>query len=356
MNPTPGKIAIIIPAFNPDERLTRLILALRALNFDKIVVVDDGSDASCEPVFSQLLLLNCPVVRHKVNQGKGAALKSGIRYTIARFPELAGIVTADADGQHLPEDIARLCDAIPFHPNAILLGVRDFSLPDIPLRSRLGNRITSLVFYLTTKIRCPDTQTGLRAIPRKLCDFALSIPGERYEYEMNLLTQCGKEGLPIIQLPISTVYLDKNATSHFRPVKDSARIYQNFIKFGVSSLLSAGTDLSLFALFAYLIFGQSTAGILASTVAARCLSGALNFTLNKKWCFASRGRYVNQALKYGILFGAQMLLSWSMVSFFCLYFPQLLAVKVVTDCTLFFFSFIIQRKVVFRDPNPHKQS
>jgi putative flippase GtrA len=230
--------------------------------------------------------------------------------------------------------------------------MRNFSGADVPKKSRLGNRITSFIFLICTKIHCPDTQTGLRGIPISLIDFCLSVPGERFEYETNLLITAAKKGIHLEMMPISTVYLENNHSSHFHPVKDSVRIYynifRNIIKFIASSLTCAAVDLTVFTLLSSFLFGRSSAGIFNSTVIARCLSGVLNFTLNKVWCFGIRGDNLKHAVKYLILFCIQMLLSWAFVTLFSYLPVHLTILKVLTDTVLFILSYFIQKKLIFR--------
>ena len=181
-------------------------------------------------MFDRLEKSGCTVCRHIKNMGKGRALKTGIRRAAESFPGLSGVVTADADGQHLPRDIMRLAGALAGSPESLILGARDFSSPQVPPRSRLGNRITSFIFRRITGVGCSDTQTGLRAIPAHHIAFCLSVPGERYEYETNLLISAAKKGIPFKTIPIETVYLEKNRSSHFNPVLDSARIYYHIFR------------------------------------------------------------------------------------------------------------------------------
>lgn len=351
------KIAIVIPALNPDKSIIYLVEQLQKIRNSVIVIVDDGSSYSYKDLFMKLEYnYDCIVCRHPNNLGKGEALKTGIRTARNMYPEIAGIVTADADGQHLYEDIYLTAEAVQVYPESLILGVRDFSSKNVPFKSFWGNRITSLVFKISTKISCPDTQTGLRGIPASLIDFCLSIPGSRYEYEMNMLTAAAKSGTPLVMLPITTVYINKNRSSHFHPVMDSARIYFPFLKFGISSLLSAGTDLSIFTLLTYSLLSRTASGILAATITARCLSGVLNFALNKKWCFRSTGDSFAEAAKYFVLFCAQMLLSWLLVTMLSGIPVNLTLIKMMVDGTLFAGSYIVQNKLIFREKSAVPQN
>lgn len=344
------KTAIIIPALNPDKRLINVIEKLNKMSDSAIVIINDGSLNSCHNIFYLLEnTCNCIVCHHTKNKGKGEALKTGIRRAMREYPELLGIVTADADGQHLPEDIVRVADELPGHPESLILGSRDFSLANVPFKSRWGNRITSFVFYLGTRIRCPDTQTGLRGIPASLFELCLSVPGSRFEYEMNVLIASAKKNVPFVTLPISTVYHENNIASHFHAFKDSARIYFNILKFGISSLTCAAVDLTVFSLLMYSMFGRSSSGIFAATAMARCISGLLNFTLNKKWCFESHGDNLVQAVKYFALFCAQLTTSWAIVTILSRLPVNITVLKMLTDSGLFVLSYFIQKNFIFRN-------
>jgi putative flippase GtrA len=348
------KTAIIIPALNPDYRLAELVSQIRRISDDAVIIVNDGSSAGHRALFSQLEDgESCIVTHHPRNLGKGAALKTGIRLALETYPGLTGFVTADADGQHRAEDIVRVSNDLMLHPGGIILGTRNLNAPQVPFKSRWGNRITSDVFRLCTGVSCPDTQTGLRAFPSSLAEFCLSVPGERYEYEMNVLLAAAREHIPLVMLPVSTVYYGGNRSSHFRAVRDSALIYGNILgsllRFSLSSLTCAAADVSLFTLFtSAAVFGGTPVGILASTVTARCLSGALNFTLNKKWSFGSQGRGSRQAAMYGALFLTQMFLSFSLVTLLSALPVNLTFIKMFTDCCLFAGSYYVQKNLIFK--------
>jgi len=223
---------LVIPALHPDEQLLALVEEMRAISPDmQIVIVDDGSGPAYGQIFDQLkFMYDCILCRHPENYGKGAAIKTGIGHMSRRYPSCTGYITADADGQHRPGDILKVAKALQQHPDSLILGTRDFCREQVPFKSRWGNRITSGVFRLITGMNCPDTQTGLRGIPAQHVELALEAPGERFEYEINFLMAAAQNCVPILAVPISTVYLEGNRSSHFRPVRDSARIYGSILK------------------------------------------------------------------------------------------------------------------------------
>lgn len=337
---------ILIPALEPEKKLITLCEQLRGLGFTDIVIIDDGSGEDYREIFATLEELGCIVSYHKTNLGKGAALKTGIKTAIGRFGSGNIYITADADGQHLPEDIAKA--AAQSSPDVLVLGVRDFSSDNVPIKSRWGNRISSLLFRIFNGVSCPDTQTGLRVIPARLEKTALETEGERYEYEMNFLARACHI-LPFKYVPINTVYEDGNKSSHFRPVADSVRVYGKFFKFMLSSLSGALTDILLYIIFSSIIPFSKEMVVFTAAVLARICSGIVNFTLNRFFAFKSKKPAAIEFLRYGTLFIAQMCASAGLVTLLSVVIPiPTIIVKIAVDILLFFLSYAIQKNWVFR--------
>ncbi|MBK5262605.1 MAG: bifunctional glycosyltransferase family 2/GtrA family protein, partial [Peptostreptococcaceae bacterium] len=342
------KPVVIIPAFNPDEKLIDLVEKLTKMEF-QIIAVNDGSGQEYWHIFDTIKAkYQCDLCNHSENMGKGAALKTGIQYADVNYPECSGYITADADGQHSPEDILSVANSLEMNPDGLVLGTRNFSKSGIPIKSFLGNRITSLVYFLSTGKKCRDTQTGLRGIPRKFTELSLSISGDKYEYEMNMLLIMGHMGITFIEVPIAAIYLEKNKSSHFNSVKDSIIIYLNIFKYSFSSFFSAGIDVSLFTVLVHFVFGSGHIGILEATVAARLVAGGVNFLLNKHWVFQSEKHNWEETFKYFTLFGFQILVSWLLVTSLKLLPVNITLIKIFVDFTLFFVSYQIQKVFVFK--------
>jgi len=339
--------AIIIPVYQPNHLLIKLVDDLFALNLKNLLIIDDGSKAEFAPIFATLESKGCTVLHHDINMGKGAAIKTGILYAYQTFPDIFGYVTCDADGQHQPHDILNISNTLDTHPDSLILGSRDFSSPDVPKKSRMGNRFSSFYFKLTTGITCHDTQTGLRGIPKALTPLALTIKENRYDYEMTFLTTVAKSGHTIIMTPISTVYLDSNSSSHFRPFVDSVRIYKEPIKFALSSLLCAGVDIGLFTLLTILLESSLIKVIFMATLIARIASGILNFLLNRRWSFRNTNPIKRQFVRYLALYLAQLGLSFAFVSLLSFIPIHLTLIKLLVDSLLFMGSFFIQKNWVF---------
>lgn len=357
------KITVVLPSLNPDEKMTNLVDRLVEAGFRDIVIVNDGSDSQhLEPFRRAAEYPACVVLNHEVNRGKGRALKTAFSYVLNHRPDSAGVVTIDGDGQHQIPDIKACCQALLEEPDKVTLGCRDFTAPDVPWRSRLGNRLTVAVFRLFCGIRITDTQTGLRAVPRQfLLDF-LKVEGDRFEYETNMLLYMKRAGIQIREVPIATIYLEENKSSHFNPLKDSAKIYGAILRFALSSFASSLVDISLFTILNFLLDPYLTRGvrILASTVLARILSALFNYGLNHKAVFKSQEPAGRTLWRYALLCASQTLISYGLV--FAL--SQLLSggpgtdslIKIVVDVTLFFISFRIQRDWVFADAKKRGKS
>lgn len=337
-------IYIIIPALDPDEKMIGLIKECFRMGMKKIIVVDDASHENCLDIFLKAEKMGCTVIHHKTNLGKGAAIKSALRYLRC---DDCSYITADADGQHLPSDIALIAGAMKENPDSLVLGVRNFSEHDVPFRSRTGNAFSSFFFRLATGVKCQDTQTGLRGIPHMLTDKLLSTDGDRYDFEMNFLVNAAKSSVRFVMIPIHTVYKDKNKCSHFHPLRDSFLIYKVPLKFCAASLISAAADLLLFMCLRYLFVSRSVSDIFAATACARVVSGAVNFFLNKKWSFRSGGATVSEALKYIILFVSQITLSSLIVKALSFIPINIVLIKCFTDTVLFIVSYAVQKYWVF---------
>ena len=340
-----AEIAVLIPSYKPDERLLELVNKLLALGFENIVVVNDGSGPYHQSIFDTLdESESVTVCEHATNKGKGAALKTGFRFVQGASNSVTGVVTADADGQHLPRDIRRVAAAGLKNPNQIVLGCRTFA-DGTPLRSKVGNLATATLMRFVHGIGLSDTQTGLRYLPQSLLADLVTLSGDGYEFELQSLIQAKQRRIELIQVPIETVYIDENASSHFRPVIDSARIYSVLFRFGGSSIACFVIDIAIFAWLFWL--GMSA---MFATIFARTISGIVNFMLNKFLVFHSRSarRAAREALGYFALWLVLMLLSGSAVS---LVGPQVtglvVAVKVLVDVSLFLLSYYVQSRFVF---------
>ena len=381
---------VVIPAYEPDEKLLGVVKGFseHASRFP-IVVVDDGSNPACKPIFDALEQTDgVTVLHHPENRGKGAALKTAYQYIYETYPSAEGILTVDADGQHLLDDCMKVCDAYASHPGLLITGSRRFK-GKVPFRSRMGNGITRGFFHLTTGKRLYDTQTGLRAFSVSRVPEMLALQGDRYEYEIHQLLQCCTSGSGVLEVPIETVYIDDNSSSHFDTLRDSAKIYKvifkflipTFLKFMSTSFLSFLIDFLSFCLIFYgtvavfggfsiaremfsfnravtskwaetllalnpIVFvGGGSVLRMVSLVLARIISGVCNYLLNRRFVFkASKER---RFFKYALVAVTVLLLNWLFIELFThLGVPAWLA-NILAQLICYPMSFLLQRSVVF---------
>lgn len=349
-------VAAVIPVFNPEPGLTALAASLLEL-YSTVVVVDDGSRENTGGF--DALPEGVSIVRHEVNRGKGRAIKTAIAWLKENCPQVEVAVFVDGDGQHRPEDVERVVDRS-LETRSAVLGVRNFLKAGIPFRSRFGNVVTAFLVRLMYRIPIYDTQTGLRAIPARLFDMMLATDGERFEYEMRLFGKLAEAHEPLEQVPIETIYIASNRASHFRPVRDTVRIYRGlfggrFLKFIGSSFAGFAVDNGVFAalIFALERFGFSRRyDILIALVAARVVSAGVNYFLNRRVVFRSDARKRVSGLKYAVLAVAVMALSYAGTTVLSYLFDTdgmlITAVKIAVDLVLFLLSYRLQKLWVFR--------
>lgn len=338
---------IIIPAYEPDKRLLKLLYALHENTDTKLIIVNDGSNSNTKPIFEEAEKYGV-VLTHEKNYGKGKAVKTALEYINAQ--KMTGnVVIADADGQHNENDIILLLEKSVQNPESFIIGVRDF-LGKVPMRSQMGNQITRVVFRLLSGKWLKDTQTGLRSFHTSLIPWLLAIPGERYEYETNVLLMCVKESIPIVEIPIETIYLDGNQSSHFHVVKDSLKIYKNMFRFASSSFVSFCLDYLLYGIFLCLTSGLGlSSSVIVSNTMARIISASFNYQLNRRYVFRHKGGMWKTALGYTALALVLLLVNTA----FLLWFVTGrgvggMAAKMAVEVTLFIVSFLVQKILIFR--------
>jgi len=363
MEYTPASAVILIPSLEPDERLPAYVRKLRERGFTQAVIVNDGSSEKYQPIFDQVAAIEgVTVLKHEVNRGKGCALKTGYTYIRDHMPEASGVITADADGQHTVEDCWKLAEALTEEKRVMYLGSRDFDLPNVPPKSRFGNKTTSSVFKLLYGQWLPDTQTGLRAFRREDLQFMIDVPGERFEYEMQVLIACARAGIDMVPITIETVYENENEGTHFHPIRDSYRIYKvilgNFVKFMGASILSFVIDFVLLTLLGNLVFAAVAHGAFFAKVLARCVSAPCNFWMNSKYVFEKKMskdtfiRYIILAVFIMLIsaVGVDSIMNW-------LKLPKLIVglVGIVVDVVLYLVSYRVQNKWVFPPEKADKE-
>ncbi len=360
------KISVILPSLNPDEKLMMVVSGLVNAGFDDIIIVNDGSDEDHMAPFREAMEYEqVTVLTHEVNKGKGRALKTAYEFCLENRKDIDGVVTVDGDNQHHVEDIRACCEALVEHPDCVVLGCRNFSQSQVPWKSRVGNNITRGVFRILCGIKISDTQTGLRAFPFQYLKLMTEISGERFEYETHVLLEMKRHKITCVEMPIETVYIEENASTHFHWLKDSLRVYGvifkyiilsavQFLKYTLGSILSFLIDNGLFTLMEY-VLGRTVLSDWAvtaySTVSARVVSSVFNFLFNRRAVFKSGEAVGRTLVKYYALCICQTMASAGLVYLFSRIFGAEgaweTAIKVVVDTCLFFLSFQIQKRWVF---------
>ena len=344
---------VVIPAYRPSRDLPKLVRDIAASDFiGAVVVVNDGSGPEYSDIFESLRAVpGVQVLDHFVNLGKGAALKAGLNFIACNSPQSVGVVTADADGQHTLQDILTTAEGLCANPHSLVLGARHFE-GNVPQRSKFGNAATRWIMRAVTGQKLTDTQTGLRGIPMDFVPDLLRSKATGYDFELDMLVQCKYTSRPITEVPVSTIYIDQNRSSHFNPLLDSMRIYFVFIRFSAVSLVTAAIDNLVFVLALNL-----SSEILLCQAASRLAAGTFQYYANKTGVFHSKAHNTVALPKYllsGVVTGS---LSYALIHLILRYSSlSVVSAKILAESALFFFSFVIQRDFVFSQSQTTSQA
>jgi len=228
----PLRCAIVIPAYNHGAQVRKVVE--KCLQFGlPVVVVDDGSTDSTSDVL--VSLSGVTVIRHKQNQGKGASLLTGFA-AVLRFADWA--VTIDADGQHDPEDILSLTQAVPARQRPLVIGKReDMGHKNVPWTSRWGRRFANFWVWTSCGRWLSDSQSGFRVYPLPET-LHLKTKAKRFQFEVEVLVRAVWSGIPIIEAPVHAIYgPPERRVSHFRPWLDFWRNAQTFSRLIATRIL-----------------------------------------------------------------------------------------------------------------------
>ena len=348
-------IVIVIPAYNPSKKLIELVDSLILLNFSKIIIVNDGSIKGKSIFRTVKEKPECLILEYKENKGKGYALKYAINYYLENLKNnYKGIVSVDADYQHLPNDVLNIALRLLGNQDSLILGIRDFYEKGVPTPNRFGNRLTSFIFKLLYGKNIKDTQTGLRGIPNRYLNLCLESSGKRFEFEMNMLIKFVKQKINILEIPIETVYY-KRGESKFNKWIDSILIYKviftEYIKFLLSSLICSFLDIILFTVFLNIFSNlNNNLKIILGTFISRIIADFFNFNINKNFVFISHENSKKIFCKYYLLSFSKMLLSASLVLIFHNLFNNCseTVLKIIVDVFIYLISYKIQKKYIFK--------
>lgn len=331
----------LFPSYQPTAVFCELLEGLRKMDPSPIVIVDDGSGPAYRELFQRAAEVPGTIVlTNAVNLGKGAALKHGMNRILVDHPDCAGIVTADADGQHSIADILKVANELRERPAEAVFGSRDFR-HDVPFRSKIGNVISRYVYRFLIGVNLSDTQTGLRGIPRRLAELSLEIRANRYDFETEQLIVLTNQRIGFREIPIQTIYVEDNRESHFRPLYDSLKIYFVLLRYALASASAAATDLFSF----WIIFG-STQQIVLSNMSARLISLWVQLALLQGFVFRRKINFRIFVEYIALVMVSGLLSSGLQVQLLQLVNVPLLT-KIVADTLVFLFNFLFIRDFIF---------
>lgn len=216
-------IAIILPVYN-NVRTVGSVIEHCKTKTENLIVIDDGCDDGSEEIIKEKAII---YQRHDQNQGKGKALKTGFQLALEKGLKYA--VTIDADGQHNPDEIEIFEKTLEKHPDALIIGVRNFD-ENVPKGSVIGRRISNFWMTICTHKRFYDAQSGFRLYPIHLLK-NLKLKANRYDFELEIMIKSVWEGISIVHIPVDVVYqTGSERVSHFDLFKDNVRISKTFFK------------------------------------------------------------------------------------------------------------------------------
>ena len=215
-------VACLIPAYLEERHIGDVVRRAKC-HLDRVLVVDDGSS---DATSSEAKQAGAEVIRHDLNRGKGAAIKSGLRELLATNVQY--VLILDGDGQHCPEEIPLFLEAANRLGAPFLLGNRMATAGEMPLVRRLTNRFMSWQISRVCRQSIPDTQCGFRMIHRDVIPH-LFCETNAYDYETEMILIASLKGFQICPVPVSTVYRDEVSKIH--PVNDTFRFFKLMAKY-----------------------------------------------------------------------------------------------------------------------------
>jgi glycosyltransferase involved in cell wall biosynthesis len=211
------KYAVIIPALNAEQTLAKVVVDARN-ELEPVLVIDDGSSDRTSEVARAA---GATVLRHEVNRGKGAALKTGFAWALERGVE--GVITLDADGQHLPREIHKFIDARETSRADLIIGGRAHLFGGMLPRRRNANRFSAWSISKAAGVRVTDSQSGFRFYSAELLR-SLKLRTNGFDMESEVIVRAGRTGLRILTIDIDLGFVNGISTSHYKPLKDTLRI------------------------------------------------------------------------------------------------------------------------------------
>lgn len=210
---------ILIPTYNNEKTLKRVIEGVLDYGDDVIVINDGSTDATTEILesFGEAIT----VIQHTRNRGKGKALRTGFKFAIDAGFRYA--LTIDSDGQHYPDDIPVFVNILKENPDALVMGARNMNQEGVPQKSSFGNKFSNFWYWVETGIKLPDTQTGFRVYPLKRLRY-IPLWTTKFELEIEVIVKLAWLGAKVVTVPVRVKYDPEERVTHFRPFRDFTRI------------------------------------------------------------------------------------------------------------------------------------
>ena len=343
------KVSAVIPVYDPDEDFLDAVWAILKKGFHRVIIVDDGSAPDKRGYFEKVGKdERCVVLRHSAHLGRGRALKTAFNYFVENCGEDVGVVTADGDNNYGVEDIWRCAEELVRKPECLVLGIRDFDFSGMPKLNALGNKITAWVFKYICGIKVSDAQTGLRGIPTEFVKRLLTVSGERFDFETNMLLESDVEDIPISEFEVKE-YRGGAKRTYYNPTLDSIKVYKTILTYLFSSTAATVVDILAFAVLnAMMNEVEPKQRLLVATIIARVISSALSFAVNRRLVFKAKDDVRDTGLRYFALSAAKLALSYGGIYLLSgkLHLAATPA-KIITDALLGIASFKLQREWVF---------
>lgn len=219
------KVIIIIPTYNPLQLFVQFVENLLALQPEKIVIVNDGSDLRYASIFGELAQFRgIHIISYEHNMGKGYAIKAALQYIVTSEKNYSGVLTTGADNQHKISDIEKIIETKDLFSDGVIIGVREFRNDELPFMNFLGNRAASMLFELLFHKRLLDIQSGLRYIPKQDVPWVKKVPGQRYNFDTNMLIEAIHRKVPIYEVPIGEARMRKNSFTYYDEILNTKLI------------------------------------------------------------------------------------------------------------------------------------
>lgn len=351
---------IVIPAYNPPASFAQYVPKLIEAGFDKVIVVNDGSRTDKLPIFFKIGRSGAVLLTHEENRGIGAAVKTGLTYYQEHFRgETDGVITLNSDRLTPIDDVKKMAESLHNEQQlgsyAIVVGTRDMTSHLVTDYDYRMNTLMKLIYHMLMGVRLGDPMSGVFGIPDLRVQHCLDVPAERYSYETAMLMSFEKIGF--LQVPIHYVSFEKGYEK-VRGPRDTfgiiLTVVKKFVLYSITSLMASVVDIIMFSIFTGITFRGSMFAIIYSTICARLISASVNYLLTKHFVFHFKSDKAQQSAKsageFMALSAAQCLLSAVIVTLLKgVLGGSAVGFKIITDIVLFFLSYKIQHKYIFKD-------